>query len=228
MKLLKTDKGIALVAAIVVTLIVSLVAVAIASTAVANRHLSNTDYEVNSGYVNAQAGLNMAETIIQTAKDDDFKNYVADFNTEFSKSAFADKLSGKCADNDTTMDVANDCFWWLGRSIEGRYASYPFLTALSADQSDTKTSYLADDFSKIYFRLEKRPEYALASGSLADDLGKYFFRVTAIASGNGFNQGLMKVQGQIQVFLKVDKNIQVSGEEEGDDGPLDVLPNDSE
>lgn len=227
MKVVIKNQGIALVAAIVVTLIVSLVAVAIASTAVANRHLSNSDYEVNSSYVNAQAGLNIAETILQTSSGDELKANTQTFATGDGalETKIAMQLSDDCNDSSITIDSANNCFWWIGRTISSPYDESPFLTKLSASQGSNKTSYLNDDNSEIQFKLEKRPEFALASLGLADTLGKTFYRVTSIAKGNGNNQGIIKVQGQLQVFAEVDKDISVSEPDETKDyGSLDVKP----
>lgn len=224
MKILKCNQGIALVAAIVVTLIVSLVAVAIASTAVANRHLTNADYEVNASYVNAQAGLNMAETIIQTASGDELKKYIANFDSN-STSAIAETLSTECSNN-KDLTASSKCFWWLGRTLDDFYKkSSPFLTKLEGSTtSGGSSSYLSNGNSEIYFKLEKRPEVALASLAAADTLGKNFYRVTSIAKDSSYN-GLMKVQGQLQVFAEIDRDITVDSVTEDDKGPVDVEPN---
>ena len=93
-----------------------LVAVAIASTALANRHLSGSVYDQTSSYVNAQAGLNLGETILLTAESDELEN-VGTFSVDGSNDKFlAHEISSECL-KPNDLSAAGNCFWWLGDVI---------------------------------------------------------------------------------------------------------------
>ena len=146
------NEGIVLVAAIIVTLIVSLVAVAIASTAVSNRHLSISSYDSMSSYINAQAGLNLGEAVLLTSSGEELKNYTADFDSTNSV-AIIKRISNKCGTTSTLggqTDIskisANDCFWWLGNVLSD--ATYGSESFLSVKNKDGKELFKQEDAPK--------------------------------------------------------------------------------
>jgi len=211
LKFHKIEKGIALVAAVVVTLIVSLVALAIADTAIANRHLSSATYDQSSSLVNAQAGLNLAEHIlleIQKTDSDKFNTKVTDFDDKGSDSSIAQLVSSSCSDDVADLDSPNDCFWWLGNVLasDGAYNKENFLTHIGEGFYDF-------EHAGTYFRLEKRREHPPYKGT---DMEKQFFRATAIGTGNG--AGLVKLQGQVAVLLPKDVDTSYDGGDNGDGG----------
>lgn len=217
LKIHKIEKGIALVAAVVVTLIVSLVALAIADTAIANRHLSSATYDQSSSLVNAQAGLNLAEHIlleIQKTDSGKFNTKVTDFDKKGSGSSIAQKVSSRCSNDVADLDSPNDCFWWLGNVLasDGAYNQEKFLTHIGEGFYDF-------NHAGTYFKIEKRKEHP----PYGDEMVKQFFRVTSIGTGNG--AGLAKLQGQIAVL--VPKDLDTSYDEDDDDekGPDEKMDN---
>jgi len=212
------NEGIVLVAAIIVTLIVSLVAVAIASTAVSNRHLSISSYDSMSSYINAQAGLNLGEAVLLTSSGEELKNYTADFDSTNSV-AIIKRISNKCGTTSTLggqTDIskisANDCFWWLGNVLgDPTYGSESFLSNVKPDSG----SYYTSSNALTRFKLELRPESRTISLDAGDNLGRNFYRVTSIGKANG--EGLSKLQGQIGVFTEVDKTFEIDTQDPDDD-----------
>ena len=206
LKSYKNINGIALVAAVVVTLIVSLVAVAIASTALANRHLSGSVYDQTSSYVNAQAGLNLGETILLTAESDELEN-VGTFSVTGSNDKFlAHEISSKCLESND-LSSAGDCFWWLGDVVQSKYNNSFFLSHIGSDEIDAGSGSTnkiynypnANTYFKVERRLDKRPA---GSQEMNQSMGRRFFRATSIGTGNG--EGMAKLQGQIAVLMEVD------------------------
>jgi Tfp pilus assembly protein PilX len=212
------NEGIVLVAAIIVTLIVSLVAVAIASTAVSNRHLSISSYDSVSSYINAQAGLNLGEAVLLTSSGEELKNYTADFDSTNSV-AIIKRISTKCGttstlggQTDISKIAANDCFWWLGNVLgDPTYGSESFLSNVKPDSG----SYYTSSNALTRFKLELRPESRTISLDAGDNLGRNFYRVTSIGKANG--EGLSKLQGQIGVFTEVDKTFEIDTQDPDDD-----------
>ena len=189
LKSYKNVNGIALVAAVVVTLIVSLVAVAIASTALANRHLSGSVYDQTSSYVNAQAGLNLGETILLTAESDELEN-VGTFSVDGSNDKFlAHEISSECL-KPNDLSAAGNCFWWLGDVIHSNYNNSFFLSHIGSDEIDAGPGITtkiynypnANTYFKVERRLDKRPA---GSQEMNQSMGRRFFRVTSIGTGNG-------------------------------------------
>lgn len=213
LKSYKNINGIALVAAVVVTLIVSLVAVAIASTALANRHLSGSVYDQTSSYVNAQAGLNLGETILLTAESDELEN-VGTFSVDGSNDKFlAHEISSECL-KPNDLSAAGNCFWWLGDVIHSDYNNSFFLSHIGSDEIDAGPGITtkiynypnANTYFKVERRLDKRPA---GSQEMNQSMGRRFFRATSIGTGNGDigtgnGEGLTKLQGQIAVLMEVD------------------------
>lgn len=214
------NEGIVLVAAIIVTLIVSLVAVAIASTAVSNRHLSISSYDSMSSYINAQAGLNIGEAVLLTSSGEELRDYTADFDSTNSV-AIIKRISTKCGttstlgeptDIDISKIAANDCFWWLGDVLSHpTYGSESFLSNVKPDSG----SYYTSSNASTRFKLERRPESRTISLDAGDNLGRNFYRVTSIGKANG--EGLSKLQGQIGVFTEVDKTFEIDTQDPDDD-----------
>lgn len=212
------NEGIVLVAAIIVTLIVSLVAVAIASTAVSNRHLSISSYDSMSSYINAQAGLNIGEAVLLTSSGEELKDYTADFDSTNSV-AIIKRISTKCGttstlggQTDISKIAANDCFWWLGNVLsDPTYGSESFLSNVKPDSG----SYYTSSNALTRFKLERRPETRTISLDSGDNLGRNFYRVTSIGKANG--EGLSKLQGQIGVFTEVDKTFEIDTQDPDDD-----------
>lgn len=214
------NEGIVLVAAIIVTLIVSLVAVAIASTAVSNRHLSISSYDSMSSYINAQAGLNIGEAVLLTSSGEELRDYTADFDSTNSV-AIIKRISTKCGttstlggqtDIDISKIAANDCFWWLGDVLSHpTYGSESFLSNVKPDSG----SYYTSSNALTRFKLERRPETRTISLDSGDNLGRNFYRVTSIGKANG--EGLSKLQGQIGVFTEVDKTFEIDTQDPDDD-----------
>lgn len=214
------NEGIVLVAAIIVTLIVSLVAVAIASTAVSNRHLSISSYDSMSSYINAQAGLNIGEAVLLTSSGEELRDYTADFDSTNSV-AIIKRISTKCGttstlgeqtDIDISKIAANDCFWWLGDVLSHpTYGSESFLSNVKPDSG----SYYTSSNALTRFKLERRPESRTISLDAGDNLGRNFYRVTSIGKANG--EGLSKLQGQIGVFTEVDKTFEIDTQDPDDD-----------
>ena len=214
LKSYKNINGIALVAAVVVTLIVSLVAVAIASTALANRHLSGSVYDQTSSYVNAQAGLNLGETILLTAESDELEN-VGTFSVTGSNDKFlAHEISSNCLESND-LSAASDCFWWLGDVIHSKYNNSFFLSHIGSDEIDAGSGSTtkiynypnANTYFKVERRLDKRPA---GSQEMNQSMGRRFFRATSIGTGNG--EGLAKLQGQIAVLMEVDTQPMFGGD----------------
>ena len=193
---LNRDRGIVLVTAMVVVLIVSLVAYAIGSTAVANRHLSNSVYDRSSSFVNAQAGLNIGEQIVIDEADDAAdKGKISEFDTDGSSTSLAQLLSSKCGESGLTIASANDCFWWLGNVIgNSDYNAPDFLSHIGSG------SFYDFEHAGTYFKLEKRPEEQNMPRTMDAKLSKAFYRVTSIGTGNG--EGLVKLQGQIATVVQ--------------------------
>lgn len=212
LKSYKNINGIALVAAVVVTLIVSLVAVAIASTALANRHLSGSVYDQTSSYVNAQAGLNLGETILLTAESDELEN-VGTFSVTGSNDGSNDKflaheISSECLKSND-LSAAGNCFWWLGDVIHSDYNNSFFLSHIGSDEYPNANTYF-----KVERRLDKRPA---GSQEMNQSMGRRFFRATSIGTGNGDigtgnGEGLTKLQGQIAVLMEVDTQPMFGGD----------------
>ena len=206
LKSYKNINGIALVAAVVVTLIVSLVAVAIASTALANRHLSGSVYDQTSSYVNAQAGLNLGETILLTAESDELEN-VGTFSVDGSNDKFlAHEISSECL-KPNDLSAAGNCFWWLGDVIHSNYNNSFFLSHIGSDEIDAGSGSTNKIYNypnaNTYFKVERRFEQKPAgSQEMNQSMGRRFFRATSIGTGNG--EGLTKLQGQIAVLMEVD------------------------
>lgn len=209
LRMRKRDNGIVLVTAMIVVLLVSLVAYAIGSTAVANRHLSNSVYDQSSSFANAQAGLNIGEQIvIDEADDAAIKGKITEFNPGGNESSLAQMLSGTCANALTLSNAANDCFWWLGNVLSGPYSNPKFLSYMGSDFYDYS-------HAGTYFKLEKRPEDRDMPDNMDAKLTKAFYRVTSIGTGNG--AGLVKLQGQIATIVQKNTEIEVDEPCESDD-----------
>ncbi len=227
LKSYKNINGIALVAAVVVTLIVSLVAVAIASTALANRHLSGSVYDQTSSYVNAQAGLNLGETILLTAESDELEN-VGTFSVTGSNDKFlAHEISSNCLESND-LSAAGDCFWWLGDVVHSRYNNSFFLSHIGSDEIDAGSGITTKIYNypnaNTYFKVERRFEHMPAGNQeMGQNLGRYFFRATSIGTGNG--EGMAKLQGQIAVLTEIDSTPMFCKEGEGGAGGAGVGDN---
>lgn len=202
MLILKNEQGIALVAAIVVTLIVSLVAVAIASTAVSNRHLSSSSYDVTSSYLNAQTGLDIGKLILTYPTSSELGEHTVEFDKKGDSSAYVQKTAARCDNDVSRSDIdagtANDCFWWLGDVLNNEnYNKENFLAKVAS-------SYFGYDNAQSRYKVELRPDQKPNAKDPTSNIGRAFYRVTSIGKGNGV--GLTKLQAQIAVMTKLDTN----------------------
>lgn len=207
----KREKGVALIAAVVITLIVSLVAVAIASTALANKWASSSTYDITSSFANAQTGLNLGEVILLTAAADEI-------DQKDKTKSLAEEVDASCSEyseGQKALESGDACFWWIGgniNSISGNINSsakeYNGKTVnFIGGTGDEKSKYFDYEKARTVFKLELRPEVRSKSLETGETLGRRFFRVTSIASGN--YGGIAKVQGQIGMFTQIDQPISV-------------------
>lgn len=209
----KREKGVALIAAVVITLIVSLVAVAIASTALANKWASSSTYDITSSFANAQTGLNLGEVILLTAAADEI-------DQKDKTKSLAEEVDASCGDysvGQIKLESGEKCFWWIGGRINSNAENYNGKTVnfIGGTGDDEESQYFDYEKARTVFKLEQRPEVRSKSLETGETLGRRFFRVTSIASGN--NGGIAKVQGQIGMFTQIDKPISVDSSALTDD-----------
>lgn len=209
---MRKSKGMALIASMVIVLIVSIVAIAIASTAASNRVASFSTYDTTSSYANSQAGINLGEVILMTATTDELSD-LPEFRDGGQPGGVPDgkvgrKVSTDCASSTSYSNAksmlagANDCFWWIG--LSNGYLDKPgFMSVLGSAYYDS------DEYPKAetMFKLEERSEIRTRSLESGDKLGRKFYRITSIGHGN--TDGLSKIQGQIGVYTVIDINPEV-------------------
>ena len=205
---MRRNRGMALIASMIIVLIVSIVAIAIASTASSNRIASFSTYDTTSSYANSQAGINLGEVILMTATTDE----IADL-PEFSETQGAPagkvgrKVDTSCGSTasysspSAMLSSAGNCFWWIGKTNKYLENSN-FMSVLGSD-------YFSSEFpnAETKFKLEERSEIRTRSLESGDKLGRKFYRVTSIGHGN--TDGLSKIQGQIGVYTVIDINPEV-------------------
>lgn len=192
----KKNKGIALVAAVVITLIVSLVAVAIASTTSVSKRASSSTFDFISGYANALAGVNFGEVILLTASGDEIKNGTAAFGTNLKDSSehkIATWVSPDCSNEVSTLEK-NGCLWWIGNDFNSDN-----LTEVGSD------FYGESNKGATMFKLERRNETTSFDNesSLIANLGKAYYRVTSVGIPDTSDGGLVKMQGIIAVVTEI-------------------------
>ncbi len=199
----RRSRGMALIASMVIILIVSIVAVAIASTSLSNRVASFSTYDTTSSYANAQAGINLGEVILMTAKTTEMDDTPAFKNNDKAPSGkVARKVANDClnyANLATRLHKAGECFWWVG-STNSYIKNDNFMNVIGS------TYYDADVYphAETRFKLEERPEIRTRSLESGDKLGKKFYRITSIGHGN--TDGISKIQGQIGVYSVIEVN----------------------
>lgn len=194
-------KGMALIVAMVVVLIVSIVAVAILTTAAVNKQASVSTYDSASSFANAQAGINLGEVVLLTASASELKSLPAADVTRGN--AIANVVSEDCKTYaGKTVDSPSKCFWWIGDGYDDviKNMDTSFLDIIGSDYYDYEKAM-------TLFKLEQRTETRTKSLETGDNLGKQFYRVTAIGKGN--TNGVAKIQGQIGIFSELDNTIEV-------------------
>lgn len=194
-------KGMALIVAMVVVLIVSIVAVAILTTAAVNKQASVSTYDSASSFANAQAGINLGEVVLLTASASELKSLPAADQTRGN--AIANVVSEDCKTYaGKTVDSPSECFWWIGDGYDDviKDMDTNFLDIIGSDYYDYEKAM-------TLFKLEQRTETRTKSLETGDNLGKQFYRVTAIGKGN--TNGVAKIQGQIGIFSELDNTIEV-------------------
>lgn len=194
-------KGMALIVAMVVVLIVSIVAVAILTTAAVNKQASVSTYDSASSFANAQAGINLGEVVLLTASASELKSLPAADETRGN--AIANVVSEDCKTYaGKTVDSPSECFWWIGDGYDDviKDMDTSFLDIIGSDYYDYEKAM-------TLFKLEQRTETRTKSLETGDNLGKQFYRVTAIGKGN--TNGVAKIQGQIGIFSELDNTIEV-------------------
>ncbi len=195
-------KGMALIVAMVVVLIVSIVAVAILTTAAVNKQASVSTYDSASSFANAQAGINLGEVVLLTASASELKSLPA--ANEARGNAIANVVSEDCKTYaGKTVDSPSECFWWIGDGFNDviKDLDDSFLEVIKGG------SYYDYPNAMTLFKLEQRAETRTKSLETGDNLGKQFYRVTAIGKGN--TNGVAKIQGQIGIFSELDNTIEV-------------------
>ncbi len=192
---MKKNKGMALIASMIIVLVVSIVAVAIASTSASNRIASFSTYDTTSSYANSQAGINLGEVILMTASTEELDS--PDYSQErIPAGKIARKVSDDCnsySDISAMIAGANSCFWWIGNT-NSFITNTNFMSVIGSEYYDS-TAY---PNAQTKFKLEERSERRTKSLEAGDKLGRKFYRITSIGYGN--TEGLAKIQGQIGVY----------------------------
>ncbi len=201
---MKKNKGMALIASMIIVLVVSIVAVAIASTSASNRIASFSTYDTTSSYANSQAGINLGEVILMTASTEELDS------PEYSQAKIpsgkiARKVSDQCNTYTAVSDMlssANSCFWWVGNT-NSFISNSNFMSVIGSDYYDSS----AYPNAQTRFKLEERSERRTKSLEAGDKLGRKFYRITSVGYGN--TEGLAKIQGQIGVYSVIATTPQV-------------------
>ena len=147
--------GMALVVALVITLIIGIIAVAVGKTALQNQQNAAGEFDTLTSYTLAQSAMNSAEHLFR--------------NTIVSDKA----LIYSDAQNSISTPIDGDPSWWRTESN------------WNSDTVELAGLTLGSSAFRPKFRIEQRQFVPLASADMEDKNGKQFFRITSRAVGPG-------------------------------------------
>ena len=148
--------GMALVVALVITLIIGIIAVAVGKTALQNQQNVAGEFDTLTSYTLAQSAMNRAERL--------FRDTIVNANDKkriYSNSA-----------NSISSVIDADPDWWRDESNWG------------ADSVEVAGLTLGSAQFRPKFRIEQR-QFAPLSADLEEKNGRQFFRITSRAVGPG-------------------------------------------
>ena len=217
---MRKQSGVALIVALMITVIIGLIAVSLAGLAFRSQKSANLSYESVVSDLQAVSGVNRVISFLNQVADDENKTTylspVSSMNEELTTTGW--KIKGKTVDNDVMNVLKINLFNGVDRPVDeinaASYLNYGkgiFWYRTSAGWNTGNNSLCAHcvsiDNGKTIVRIEQRDFAPVSAGGSAAKIGYQFYRITSRGSDVGVDKDGNPQAGRSQSIVQTNFGI---------------------